>query len=229
MSTITTCRCILLAGLAFCALPTIAIGQAEYGTTEGCREFQRLTTPSKDEVELRRAKNTTAAVDRKKTADEERAFSVYKEAVENAEIDCQKAAHLLESTLKGASRTTRCSATRLYRAEQKQHYSTKAKAPVNKPTTRADVLPSASHSAVGIVLPSVLHRCLVPSNDGKAECLFNPGSDGWTNDAIKAEIVRLKKGGDVHFLIDQFHMQVGDAGFFVSAAKIRQVICAVQF
>jgi hypothetical protein len=39
-----------------------------------------------------------------------------------------------------------------------------------------------------------------------------------------AEIGRLKKGGDVHFLIDQFQLAVGDAGFFTSAVKIRQVI-----
>ncbi len=145
---------------------------------------------------------------------DDKALAVYKEAVKNAKIDRDEAVRLLTSQLENKIKEEKAKRNKSIAQKHKQH-STNARAPADKPKAKAAAPSSKSHYPVGLPLPCVFERTTIK---------FDWGGNRWTNEEIKAEIVRLKNGGDVHFLIDQFHMQVGDAGFFVSPVKIRQVI-----
>ncbi|MGA7699906.1 MAG: SHD1 domain-containing protein [Thermoguttaceae bacterium] len=147
-------------------------------------------------------------------ARDDKALAVYKEAVKNANIDRDEAVRLLTSQLENKIKDEKAKRNKSIAQKHKQH-SANARAPADKPKGKAAAMSSKSHYPVGLPLPCVYERTTVK---------FNWEGNRWTNEEIKAEITRLKNGGDVHFLIDQFHMQVGDAGFFVSPVKIRQVI-----
>ena len=154
---------------------------------------------------------------------DDKALAVYNEAVKNAKIDRDEAIRLLKLQLENKIKGEKAKRNKSIAQKHKQH-STNAKAPAEKPKGKTAAPSSKSHYPVGLPLPCVRERTTVKQDDRLSSSSFNWGFTFWTNEEIKREIARLENGGDVHFLIDQFHMQVGDAGFLVSAVKIRQVI-----